>query len=118
MRLLLDTHTFLWYADGNPQMSATATASIMDPANELFLSLASVWEIAIKVGIKKLTLSSAYATFMNRALTGYGVSVLPITIDDCIRYEQLSFPDKQHRDTPWETDCPSSAWMPRSIPTA
>jgi PIN domain nuclease of toxin-antitoxin system len=70
VKLLLDTHTLLWHADGSPQMSATATALVMDPANDLFLSLASVWEIALKVGIKKLTLSAAYATFMTRAITG------------------------------------------------
>jgi PIN domain nuclease of toxin-antitoxin system len=98
VKLLLDTHTLLWHADGSPQMSATATALVMDPANDLFLSLASVWEIALKVGIKKLTLSAAYATFMTRAITGYGISVLPITTDDCVRYEPLPFPDKKHRD--------------------
>lgn len=51
MKLLLDTHTFLWHADGDPRMSATATALLVDPANELFLSMATVWEIAIKVGL-------------------------------------------------------------------
>ena len=98
MNLLLDTHAFLWHADGSPQMSATATALVIDPANELFLSMASVWEIAIKVGLKKLTISAPYITFMTRAITGYGVSVLPVTFDDCAAYEQLPFPDKQHRD--------------------
>ncbi len=52
MKLLLDTHTFLWHSDGSPQMSAQATALLVDPANELFLSMATVWEIAIKVGLK------------------------------------------------------------------
>ena len=52
MKLLLDTHTLLWHADGSPQMSARATALLVDPANELFLSMASVWEVAIKVGLK------------------------------------------------------------------
>ena len=98
MKLLLDTHSFLWHADGNPQMSAPATALLIDPANELFLSMASLWEIAIKVGMKKLTLSAPYVTFMTRAIMGYGVSVLPVTFDDCTAYEQLPFPDKQHRD--------------------
>ena len=98
MKLLLDTHTFLWHADGSPQMSATATALVIDPANELFLSMASVWEIAIKVGMKKLTISAPYVTFMTRAITGYGISVLPVTFDDCAAYEQLPFPDPQHRD--------------------
>ena len=58
MKLLLDTHTFLWHADGDPQMSSTATALLIDPANELFLSMATVWEIAIKMGLRKLSLSA------------------------------------------------------------
>jgi PIN domain nuclease of toxin-antitoxin system len=98
MRLLLDTHTFLWHSDGSTQTSATATALLVDPANELFLSMASVWEIAIKAGLKKLTLSSPYAAFMTKAITGYGLIVLPITLDDCVEYEALPFPLPHHRD--------------------
>ena len=98
MKLLLDTHTFLWHADGDPRMSATATALLVDPANDLFLSMASVWEIAIKVGLKKLTLSAPYVLFMTRAITGYGLTVLPMALDDCVAYEQLPVPSKQHRD--------------------
>ncbi len=97
MKLLLDTHTLLWHADGDPRMSATATALLIDPANALFLSMATVWEIAIKVGLKKLTLSAPYVTFMTRAITGYGLTVLPMTFDDCAAYEQLPFPDQQRR---------------------
>lgn len=98
MKLLLDTHTFLWHANGDPQLSAPATALLIDPANELLLSMASVWEIAIKVGLKKLTLSEPYVAFMTRAITAYGVTLLPMTLDDCAAYEQLPFPDRQHRD--------------------
>ena len=57
MKLLLDTHTFLWLVEGSPKLSATAAAALADPVNELFLSVASVWELAIKTGNKKLTLS-------------------------------------------------------------
>lgn len=98
MKLLLDTHVFLWHADGSPQMSSESTAMLADPANELLLSMASIWEIAIKVGMKKLTISAPYDTFMTRAITGYGINVLPLTFEDCVAYEQLTFPDKQHRD--------------------
>ena len=98
MKLLLDTHTFLWHSDGNPQVSTKATALLVDPANELFLSMASVWEIAIKVGLKKLTLSSSYSQFMTEAINGYGLTVLPITFEDCAEYEMLPFPTSKHRD--------------------
>ena len=60
MKLLLDTHALIWHSDTSPQMSATATALLNDPANELFLSMASAWEIAIKVGLQKLPLSVTY----------------------------------------------------------
>lgn len=98
MRLLLDTHAFLWHSEGNPQMSATATALLVDPANELFLSVASVREIAIKTGLKKLTLSSPYIQFMTKAIIGYGLNVLLIALDDCADYEALPFPLRKHRD--------------------
>jgi PIN domain nuclease of toxin-antitoxin system len=98
MKLLLDTHTFLWHADASPQMSPTATALLVDPANELLLTMASVWEIAIKVGLKKLTLSSPYALFMTKAITGYRIAVLPISFEDCVEYEALPFPLPKHRD--------------------
>ena len=98
MKLLLDTHTFLWHADGDPQMSATATALLVDPANELFLSMASVWELAIKTGLKKLRLSAPFAAFMARAITGYAVTLVPVGLDDCRAYAQLPFPDPQNRD--------------------
>ena len=98
MKLLLDTHTLLWHANGDPQMSGTATALLIDPTNELFLSSATLWEVAIKTGLKKLALSASYDVFMTRAIAGYGLTVLPITLDDCAAYEQLPFPDPHHRD--------------------
>lgn len=98
MKLLLDTHTFLWYADGDPRLSFSAAEQLVDPTNELFLSTASVWEIAIKVGLEKLTLSSPYLTFMKKAISGYGLKVLPVTLEDCSAYEQLEFPNPKHRD--------------------
>ena len=50
MKLLLDTHTFLWLVGGNPSLSVKARTALADPLNPLFLSVASVWEMAIKVG--------------------------------------------------------------------
>jgi PIN domain nuclease of toxin-antitoxin system len=98
VKLLLDTHTFLWHAGGDTRLSPAATTLLVDQANDLFLSVASVWEIAIKVGLKKLTLSAPFVQFITRAIAGYGLTVLPITVDDCAAYEQLPFPDAQHRD--------------------
>lgn len=56
MKALLDTHAFLWWVTNDPQLSAVARQIIGDGANQIFLSAASAWEIAIKVGTGKLQL--------------------------------------------------------------
>jgi PIN domain nuclease of toxin-antitoxin system len=63
MRLLVDTHIFLWFTDNSPQLSATARRLISDPDNDIVLSVASVWETAIKVGNGKLALARDAVTF-------------------------------------------------------
>ena len=57
MRLLLDTHTFLWFVGGDRRLSGYARALILDPANERLLSVASLWEMAIKASLGRLTLA-------------------------------------------------------------
>ncbi len=78
MRLLLDTHTLLWYALNDPCLSPTASALIQDPANEILLSPASYWEIAIKVSIGKLQLHQPYQDFIDVCLNTYHFVILPI----------------------------------------
>ncbi len=81
-----------------PADERAATALLVGATNELYLSMASVWEIAIKVGLKKLALSSPFGNFMTKAITGYGITTLPITLEDCADYESLAFPVPKHRD--------------------
>ncbi|HSQ57638.1 MAG TPA: type II toxin-antitoxin system VapC family toxin, partial [Gemmata sp.] len=76
----------------------TATNLIADPSNRLHISMASIWELAIKVGLKKVGLSVPLETFLTTAITGYGLNVIDITIEDCVSYVSLSFPDPRHRD--------------------
>jgi PIN domain nuclease of toxin-antitoxin system len=78
MKLLLDTHTFLWLVEGSPNLSAAAQAALADPANDLFLSVASVWELVIKVGNGKLTLSTPPDVFVTRWTAAYQLDLLPI----------------------------------------
>ena len=98
MSLLLDSHTLLWLMQSNPRLSEEAVSLIADSSNLLYLSMASVWEIGIKSGLRKIGLSVPYATFLDTAINGYGLKILPITVDDCVRYEALPFPDREHRD--------------------
>ena len=60
--------------------------------------MASIWEISIKVGLKKMRLSVPLSRFLSTAIDGYGLDILPITTDDCIHYGALSFPNPDHRD--------------------
>ena len=78
MKLLLDTHTLLWFALGDAQLSAPARQLIEDPANTKFVSPASYWEIAIKISIGKYALLEPYETFFDRAIRQNGFLILPI----------------------------------------
>lgn len=62
MSYLLDTHTFLWYIDGNPRLSVKIAEIIRDPDLVKYVSIASLWEIAIKTGKDKLTLTRPFET--------------------------------------------------------
>jgi len=81
MRLLIDTHALIWYVDQDHLLTPTARAAIDDPSNDILVSAATIWEIAIKVGIRKFALSQPYRTWMDQALTDLAASVLPITVE-------------------------------------
>ncbi|WP_198406181.1 type II toxin-antitoxin system VapC family toxin [Parathermosynechococcus lividus] len=59
MKLLLDTHTFLWFINDSPELSSSA-ADLLESDVDLLLSTASLWEIAIKVSLNKLMLPDSY----------------------------------------------------------
>jgi PIN domain nuclease of toxin-antitoxin system len=79
MRFLLDTHTFIWFVLNDTQLSRPADRLITDPTNEVLVSPATYWEIAIKVGKKKLDLLAPYDDFMNQGIQGNDFGILPIT---------------------------------------
>lgn len=95
MRLLVDAHAVIWYVDQDHLMSAAAHAAITDANNELLLSVATLWEIAIKVGLGKLSLGLPYRDWMNRTITDLSLVLLPITIDYADRQATLPL---HHRD--------------------
>ena len=73
MTLLLDVHTFLWFCQGDPALSAPATVLVQDPSNRKLLSIASCWEIANKAGLGKLALGEPSATYVSNALGANGI---------------------------------------------
>ena len=80
MRLLLDSHTLLWAVDDPGRLGSIAIAKLQDPSNEVLLSAATIWEISIKVGLGKPSLSKPYREWMLQATADLGATVLPITI--------------------------------------
>lgn len=68
MNLLLDTHTFLWFCQGDVQLSAFAKSLIEEADNRKLVSIASCWEIAIKAGLGKLRLGEPSSTYISTVL--------------------------------------------------
>ena len=95
MTHLLDAHSLLWALDDPAKLSAAATAALQDPANELLLSAGTMWELSIKVGLGKLTLSLPFRPWLEKAITDLDLSVLPITLDHVECQATLPF---HHRD--------------------
>ena len=78
MRLLLDTHTFLWFVLNDARLSANARKLIADPANEIEISPASYWEIAIKISTGKYSLTEPLEIFVEREVRTNQFHILPI----------------------------------------
>jgi PIN domain nuclease of toxin-antitoxin system len=95
MSLLLDTYAFLWFVWNDPRLSVTAMSLITDPANELFLSVGTLLEVAVKVSVKKLKLSEPYETFMQREITNAKLTIVPLTMKHAATMTSLPL---HHRD--------------------
>jgi PIN domain nuclease of toxin-antitoxin system len=94
MKLLLDTHTFLWFINDSPQLSADAK-NLLESEVDLLLSVASLWEIAIKTSLGKLTLPDTYDKFIPQQLTLNEIEILPISVAHLALVATLPF---HHRD--------------------
>jgi len=95
MKLLLDTHSFLWFVTGSANLSSNARSLIEDGSNESLLSVASLWEMAIKVSLGKLTLSAPFADLIPAQLNVNGIGLLNISIAHVSLLATLPF---HHRD--------------------
>ncbi len=94
MKLLLDTHTFLWFINDNPKLSETGLA-LLESNHDVLLSTASLWEIAIKYSLGKLDLPSPYEDFITQEILRNDVDVLSIQIPHLTVVSRLPF---HHRD--------------------
>jgi PIN domain nuclease of toxin-antitoxin system len=95
MNLLLDTHIFLWFISGNPQLKSRWQTQIEDPANRVYLSVASVWEATIKYQLGKLPLPESPEIYLPRQRDRHEIASL--TIDEGT-IQQLPKLPALHRD--------------------
>jgi PIN domain nuclease of toxin-antitoxin system len=95
VKILLDTHAFLWYLMADSQLSAAARTLIADVRNQLFLSMTSLWEMAIKLSIGKLTLPAPFVPLIPQQLQQMKVAVLPVKLEHVAAVVALPF---HHKD--------------------
>jgi len=95
MKYILDTHALIWFLSGDPQLSTRARYLMDDSANELLISVASLWEMAVKVSIGKLNLNQPFEKLFPEQLENNSIEILGITIDHLNAACNLPF---HHRD--------------------
>lgn len=95
MKLLVDTHAFLWLIVNDPRLAASARRIIADVGNDLYLSAASAWEFAIKVRSGKLSITDEPESYLVRYMTLYRVRPLPIEVGHAVHTYRLPL---LHRD--------------------
>mgnify|MGYP006272454023 CR=1 FL=1 len=95
MKLLLDTHAFLWFIGGSERLSSHARKLIADEDNDRYLSVASLWEMAIKVSIGKLDVPLPFTRLVRQHVTGNAIDVLHVEPEHLDEQRRMPF---HHRD--------------------
>lgn len=95
MKLLLDTHIFIWWADQPEKLSHDALSALEDEANELLLSVAGIWEMQIKIQLGKLNLSVPLRDLLKNQQETNDLTVLPVTLRHVLALDALPF---HHKD--------------------
>jgi PIN domain nuclease of toxin-antitoxin system len=95
VRLLLDTHTFLWWVADAPELPARARAAIAAGSNDCFVSAASCWEMAIKVSLNKLEIGGTVERFVPHHMAVNGFQELTVDVRHAAKVARLPF---HHRD--------------------
>ena len=95
MRILLDTQIFLWAITGDKRLSKAHSAAYLDQTNDLYLSVASIWEMLIKYELGKLPLPSPAADYILRQMETNRIAMLAIRAGHLVEFEKLP---PYHRD--------------------
>ncbi len=89
MRVLLDTHAFLWWINDDARLSEGAQEIFSDGDNELLFSAASGWEMAMKVGLGRMTVTGTLGTYLTTHLAENAIGVLPISVSHAVGVTEL-----------------------------
>lgn len=95
MKVLLDTHAFLWLLTGDDRLSETARQTFLNPQNSLYFSAASLWEVCIKKSLGKISLASGWFQTIRSEMEINAIQWLPIEMPHCDEVTKLPF---HHRD--------------------
>jgi PIN domain nuclease of toxin-antitoxin system len=95
MTILLDTHTFLWFVAGEERLPAVVRVAIETPQNRVLLSIASLWEMAIKLSLGRMRLQQPFDVFIQTQVEINSFELLPITVAHLSELIELPF---HHRD--------------------
>ena len=95
MKYLIDTHILLWIISADPRLSKKVKKIYLNGENDINISIASLWEISIKLSLKKITIDSSYEKFVQEHIIKNDIKILNITPPHIFRLNQLPF---HHRD--------------------
>ncbi|CAN5737632.1 type II toxin-antitoxin system VapC family toxin [soil metagenome] len=98
MKVLVDTHTFLWDLNDDSRSSRKARQILSSNEHELFFSLVSLWEIAIKIKTGKLNTIGSSVAYLRDEMEAYGMRLLPIRYEHILQLETLP----QHHGDPFD----------------
>jgi len=90
MRFILDTHILIWFLEGNRSLSSSRRQIISQSQNDVFVSIASLWEMAIKISLSKLTLSQSLDDVIKQ-IAAEDIEILPITAEHTLQVSILPF---------------------------
>jgi PIN domain nuclease of toxin-antitoxin system len=94
MNLLIDTHSLIWFLNGDEKLSLKSREAIESQVNLKFVSIASIWEIAIKISLGRFSFDKGFKEFLG-LLDDNGFGIIPITVDHALTVSTLKF---IHRD--------------------
>jgi PIN domain nuclease of toxin-antitoxin system len=87
--LLLDTHTFIWWIDGNSRLSQTARQALSETGNEVFFSVVTAWEMAVKAALGRLDVPDNLSFYIVEHVARSRFQTLPIELDHAVAVRDL-----------------------------